>query len=177
MIEQITEPEFVYKEIRCQAIEINLDGLKIGWNKKIWEFTYQWINKRNFKKSATIWTMSDVTLDFGSGLVSCQYVVQFGLGSTFSNGLTNYLQKEIGIKNIRIAFVDFFEELWAPNCHIENEKVWTQVELYSWSPFLSATTSSPLKNTKTVAPTIKRSKSTKLKLVSNKKTPRTTNWD
>ena len=115
---------------RC--IQFNVDLIPdFDWGTHIYELTKKWVKEKKFKKQGTIWSICLPSVDFGE-LIHAEFILPCGLP-----GFKDFLYKELMVishDSVKWSSTVFLrEDPWITVCHVQEGKVWQQLDSTLWS--------------------------------------------
>lgn len=139
-------PEHAWKDRDIAfGVEVSIDHLppkyEGQWLRVVEAATHRWIEKKKFKKLATLWMWGTMSTNFSrNGLSWSEFVVPVGLPKSFLVDLHNELTKSFG-KNVRFSEgVQLLKDNgWAAVCHVQDGKLWVEEDAHEWAPFKADT--------------------------------------
>lgn len=131
-------PELVFSKNRpFPSIEIDInyidENYQAEWTKIIIKITKEWITTRNFSKRGTIWMWTTSSVNFHHQMATpSEFIVSLGFPQDFLTFLESKLKKYFGSKTVRLSDYACLNDEWISLCHVENSKVWKEVEAYTY---------------------------------------------
>jgi len=121
------------------TIEIDVDSLAReekyqfgGWDDLLRSITAVWVKKNNYDGSGTIWQWGSPSVNFGHRSYSMFYAV-LGMPQSFRKHLSAEI-RELGehVRPYSDEVIPTLADGWDAMCHIEDRKVWEQLEPSLW---------------------------------------------
>lgn len=130
-------PELVAKKGIFPSIEIDINHIpekyQGDWTQVVIKATKKWIKNKSFSKKGTIWMWTTSSVNFHRTVPNfTEFIIPLGLPKNFLMFLNTNLKKSFGNSNVRLSDYVKFSNEWMTLCHIENSKVWKEVEAYTY---------------------------------------------
>lgn len=128
----------VLKKGSYPSIEIDINYIpekyQGDWTKAIVELTKKWIDSKNFSKKGTIWMWTTSSVNFHHNVPErSEFIIPMGFPRNFLLFLNSNLKTNFGNDVIRLSdYINSGDE-WTTLCHVEDGKVWKNLEGYSYS--------------------------------------------
>jgi hypothetical protein len=132
-------PKLKFSTSPICSIEIDVDSLSKeekyqygGWEDVIKKITAQWVEDNDFSGTATIWAFGGQSVNFHHQSFSMFYAVS-GMPKNFRDYLASGISV-LGkhVKPYSDSVLPNLTEGWDARCHIEDGKVWEELDAASW---------------------------------------------
>lgn len=143
--ESLSFPTLVINRLAPRpSIEVDNDAIEGkyasgGWEDLIPTFTAAWVRKKQFGKSATVWTWSSPSVSFGH-LGYSVFIAQFGLPKAYFDELERHLGGRLGSQ---VRFSDYvqpsLQEGWLARVHVQDGQAWRREDEAEWSKVVAHT--------------------------------------
>jgi hypothetical protein len=133
-------PELVFsKRGPFPSIEIDInyipEAYQTKWTKTVIEITNEWIKTKCFTKRGTIWMWTTSSVNFHHQMATpSEFIVSLGFPKDFLTFLQTKLKIYFGSQTIRLSDYVSLNDEWITLCHVENSKVWKEIEAYTYRP-------------------------------------------
>ena len=120
------------------SIEVDNDEIEGKYEGGEWEclvspFTTDWVKRKKFLKSATIWMVSSLSVSFHHTGYSV-FIAQFGLPMSYFEALQRHLAVELRDK---VRFSDSVQpslgSRWRARIHVQDGATWIPEDAITWS--------------------------------------------
>jgi hypothetical protein len=140
MAEQIEWPELVWKEgATVPAVEVSLDFIPEqyygNWQPVVRAFAAEWVERKSFKKKATIWMWGAISVNLISRHPQnpvpswSEFLVVNGFPDQFLSDLASRLEDTFDGQAAITEYVEANREAgWTAICHIERGRAWVPVD-------------------------------------------------
>jgi len=130
-------PELVAKKGSFPSIEIDINHIpekyQGDWTQVIIKATKKWIKNNSFSKKGTIWMWTTNSVNFHRNAPNfTEFIIPLGFPKNFLMFLNTNLKKNFVNRNVRLSDYVKFSDEWMTLCHVENSKVWKEVETYTY---------------------------------------------
>ena len=133
----IKNPQLRSLKRPAPSIEVDYEALDgspyagMAWRDLVEQFTANWVAKKAFAKTATIWAKDMGSSNFGQLRYTC-FIAPLGLPLAYLQDLHDHLRQKIGQHARFSDYVQPQPSSWNSLIHIQDGQAWTALDTQEW---------------------------------------------